>query len=42
MLFFEAKAHLKNKIVQELFSGYENKWIDIAGLQMATFFDAPK
>lgn len=24
-LFFEAKALLKNKMVQELFSGYENK-----------------
>lgn len=29
-------------MVQELFSGYKNKWLDIAGIQMATFFDAPK
>lgn len=41
-LSFEAKALLKNKAVQELFSGYENKWLDIADFQMATFFDAAK
>lgn len=29
-------------MVQELFSGYENKWLDIASVQMATLFDAPK
>lgn len=41
-LSFEAKALLKNKMVQELFSTYENKWLDTAGIQRAAFLDAPK
>ena len=41
-LFSEAKALLTNKMVQELFSGSETKWHDIASVQMATFSYAPK
>lgn len=36
-IFFEAKAFLKIKMVQELFSGSETKWNGTPHVQMAAF-----